>query len=854
MKTFTVTTIIFLVALIRAVSQPYFPADDHIFRTDVIPRVDISIPADTLEWIYDHVDSDKEFHALFVFSAAGEVDSISDVGFRLRGNTSRQSAKKSFKISFNTFVSGRKFHGVEKMNLNGEHNDPSLVRAHLSWNLFENMLVAGSRSNHVEVYINSQYFGLYINVEHVDEEFVESRFKNKFGNLYKCLYPANLSYLGTNENDYKTNGYELHTNVEQDDYSDLINFIKTLNNSTAATLPQNLEPIFNINGFLRYLAVEIFTGHWDAYSFNKNNFYLYNNPFTGKFEFLPYDVDNTFGIDWFGIDWGTRNIYQWWSNNEDRPLTSKTLSNQVYRDRFSFFMNELVTKYANPDSYFSEIDAIKSKINNSAENDFYRTLDYGWNFNDFNRSYTEALGSHVKYGIKPYITTRVNSIKNQLVLNPISPIIENVYHNFPQPTEPIIVSAWLTDDEENPTMKLIYQIDGGTEHQADMVLQGGNTYSVSIPGIYPSGTITFYLVGTDKSSNTTREPSFGVYTISVGVSTSTLVINELMAANTNSIVDNYGQADDWMELKNIGNEPINLKGKYLSDDSTDKAKWSLPDITLSPGEFFIVWADNDTKQGPNHANFKLSQNGETIYLSDGFENNYALIEALTFSPQDENISYGKNQNNEFVQQDFISPGAENLLNEGAYITMNFNMNQQILLGNFKPNEDFIDIAGNFNNWSGGEKVFDSNEDGIYSMTLFGFFSGEEIQYKARINGSWGTAEFPDLGGEGNRKYQVQNGLNTLSHWYNDEETSIKHQCFVDALQVYPNPSQGGAIVISGLDTSLGQLTLYDLSGKVVWKSFIQESVVQLELNLHSGIYLLTGIQKGQKVTIKLIVS
>jgi hypothetical protein len=848
---FFLSFLLFL-SFFRGASQPFFPADDHIFRTDVIPRVDITIDADSLQWIYDHVDSDVEFHALFVFSAVGEVDSIADVGFRLRGNTSRFSAKKSFKVSFNSFESGRKFHGIEKMNLNGEHNDPSIIRAHLAWNLFAKMQVPGSRSNHVDVYINNQYYGLYINVEHVDEEFVESRFDNKFGNLYKCLYPANLSYLGTNENDYKNNGYELHTNVDKDDYSDLINFIKTLNNSTSSTLPQNIEPIFNINGFLRYLAVEIFTGHWDAYSFNKNNFYLYNNPYTGKFEFLPYDVDNTFGIDWFGIDWGTRNIYSWWADWEDRPLTSKILSNQVYRDRFSFFMNELVTRYADPTPYFAEIDGIKSKINTSAENDVYRTLDYGWDFNDFNRSYTEALGAHVKYGIKPYITARVNSIKTQLDLNPISPIIENVYHNYPQPSEIITISAWLTDDEENPAIKVYYQIDGGTEHTLDMALQTGNTYSVSIPAVYPSGTVTYYLVATDKSNTTTREPSVGAYSIKVGISNSTLAINELMTGNTISVVDNYGQTDDWVELKNTGSASLSLKGKYLTDDATDKTKWGLPDVTLQPGGFFLIWADNDTKQGPNHANFKLSQSGETLSLFDSFENNYALIETLTFTPQDDDVSYGKNETNVFVQQDFITPGDENQLESAAYITMNFNMNEQLLKGNFIPGEDYLDIAGTFNDWNGGDKIYDANGDGIYSITLFGFSANQEIQYKARINGSWATAEFSELGGDGNRKYIVGKGLNTLTHWYNDEETALAQYQSNGSLQVYPNPSHGGSFEVSGAD-DLGRLVLYDLSGKVVWGAFIQESVVQLNLSLQPGIYLLTAMNKGQKIAKKILV-
>ncbi|MBL0099981.1 MAG: CotH kinase family protein [Saprospiraceae bacterium] len=54
----------------------------------------------------------------------------------MRGNTSRVSAKKSFKIKFNHFGSG-KFYGLSDLNLNGEHNDPSIVRSKLSWDMMK---------------------------------------------------------------------------------------------------------------------------------------------------------------------------------------------------------------------------------------------------------------------------------------------------------------------------------------------------------------------------------------------------------------------------------------------------------------------------------------------------------------------------------------------------------------------------------------------------------------------------------------------------------------------------------------------------------------------------------------------
>jgi spore coat protein CotH len=155
-------------------SQPSFPDNGQLYVDTVVPAVYIEIHPDTLAWIYANPDSDKEFRAVFVFDNGSVRDTVEQVGFRLRGNTSRNSKKKSFKVSFNTFIPGGKYHGVEKMNLNGEHNDPSVMRSKLMWDILRRWNIPAPRANHVRVHINGSYFGLYINVEHIDEEFALS--------------------------------------------------------------------------------------------------------------------------------------------------------------------------------------------------------------------------------------------------------------------------------------------------------------------------------------------------------------------------------------------------------------------------------------------------------------------------------------------------------------------------------------------------------------------------------------------------------------------------------------------------------------------------------------------------------
>tara|TARA_B000000532_G_scaffold238342_1_gene226636 strand:- start:443 stop:994 length:552 start_codon:yes stop_codon:yes gene_type:complete len=105
-----------------------------------------------------------------------------------------------------------------------------------------------------------------------------------------------------------------------------------------------------------------------------------------------------------------------------------------------------------------------------------------------------------------------------------------------------------------------------------------------------------------------------------------------MASNDFTAVDEFGEFDDWIEIYNKGNESINLTGYFLSDDVNNLTKYTFPDVTLDPDQYFIVWADDDEEdQGDyNHATFKLSASGESVYLSD---QNLNLIDNCVFGEQ-----------------------------------------------------------------------------------------------------------------------------------------------------------------------------------------------------------------------------
>ena len=391
------------------------PANNDVFLQNEVAEVHISLSANNLNTLLgDSLYSDYHFPATFYYYSSAHNDTIQNVGFRVRGNTSRSANKKSFKVSFNEYTQGKKFKGIEKMNLVGQHNDPSLLRYWMSLTTLNTNDLINSRSSYVKLYINGEYKGIYFNVEHIDDEFLEKRFiGDDHGNLYKCTWGADLKYKGSNQSSYY-GPYELKTNKSANDYSDLIQFIQTLNSISDGDFPCFIEDYFEVELYLKTLAAEMIIGHWDGYAFNKNNYYLYQQPSSGKFVFIEYDMDNTFGIDWFGIDWANRDLNNWHSN--DRPLVERLLSYPFYNHLFNSYLSQILNNL-NVSGWYTDLQAKKSLISSAVQSDSYYSMDYGFQYSDFLNAIDNNYGAHVTKGVAEYLNERINSGLNQIQNN-----------------------------------------------------------------------------------------------------------------------------------------------------------------------------------------------------------------------------------------------------------------------------------------------------------------------------------------------------------------------------------------------------------------------------------------------------
>lgn len=647
------------------------PVAGTIFDDTIVPEIEIEIDPDSLTKLFlpENLESYHEYPAKFIFKTPTMSDTIEQIGFRLRGNTSRQSKKKSYKISFNTFHKGRKYYGLEKMNINGEHNDPSIIRSKLCWDQFKFLNVPSSRANHVKLFINKKYYGLYINVEHIDENFLKTRFSNNSGNLYKCLWPADLTYRGSDPELYKfmqgdRRTYDLKTNKSLDDYSGFAHFITVLNQSNAQTFEQEIQKVFNVDGYLRMLAVDVATGNWDNHWYLKNNFYLYHNPQNDLFEFIPYDYDNTFGIDWFNINWGNRTIYNWGHPSEPRPLATRILDVPRFKDRFSFYLNLLLEQSYNNSVLDPKIDFTHQLITAAAEADKERTLDYGFTISDFHKSYDEALSLHVKYGIKPFIWTRVTTAKAELILNDIAPIVYNVRATHSGGSTQIL--AQIMDDNEGLSVDVLWSINNILQPKVELYDDGMHNDGAAGDFVYggalnlagQSGRLAFYLDITDSKAQHTFAPvdaPQNSFILHIGQPAPRVVINEFLAKNDAVNSDASGNFADWIELFNADTIPHNLNGFFLSDNPENAIKWALPDTVLNPGEFLLLWCDSDPEKGKLHTNFKLSAKGEFISLAQKSATQVTILDSLSFGKQKADISYGRSEDGSQSWKYFNTP-------------------------------------------------------------------------------------------------------------------------------------------------------------------------------------------------------
>lgn len=264
------------------------------------------------------------------------------VGFRLKGAASLNYSwnagnyKLPFRLKFDEFEDtypetwNQRFYGFRETTMAPNAFDPSLLREKVANEVFRLAGVPSPRTAYYRVYIDLGqglvYNGVYTMVEAVEDQMLLDQFGEERGTLYKPF----ATLLGwTRESDFPQQNNRTTT-----DFSDIRALIRALNDTdlrsgNPAQWRANLETVFDVDLFLKYLAVNNTIVSWDAYGIVPHNYYLYHHS-SGQLRWIPWDQNNSFYLDPdAGVDLALTEV-----DDTDGPLIRYLADDPVYWARY----------------------------------------------------------------------------------------------------------------------------------------------------------------------------------------------------------------------------------------------------------------------------------------------------------------------------------------------------------------------------------------------------------------------------------------------------------------------------------------------------------------------------------------
>jgi spore coat protein CotH len=346
------------------------PNHDEVFEDTLVRRFDFVVTADRWQSILD--DMTATYGEFGRPSGPGLIDTDEDpifvpadvyyngtqwyrVGIRFKGNSSLQGAwqrgilKLSFKMDFDEFeddypqIDNQRFYGFKKFSLKSNYDDLSLLREKVASDVYRKAGVPVSHTAFYTLYVDHgdgpEYFGLYTLVEEVDGEVLDTQFTSDDGNLYKPEGFGASFVDGSFDEAY----FEKKTNEDEEDWSDILALFAALHDDTASTDPAtwraNLESVFDVDGFLKYLAVNGIIQNWDSYGKMTQNYYLYNDPETSKLTWVPWDNNEALQEGKQGgalaLNFSNMEANSW-------PLIENLYADDIYKAQYDYYLFEVI--------------------------------------------------------------------------------------------------------------------------------------------------------------------------------------------------------------------------------------------------------------------------------------------------------------------------------------------------------------------------------------------------------------------------------------------------------------------------------------------------------------------------------
>jgi len=479
---------------------------DNLFDTDQVVDIQLDFPQSDywVQLVYNYNNMDllgtEYIPANLTLTDLTGTYTFDSVGVRLKGNSSsgHPGDKKSFKIDFNKYITGQNYDGLKKLNFNNGFKDPTFMREKIFFDISLEHGVPAPRANYATVSYNGVPWGFYTMVEQIDDQFLDWRILDDDGNLFKAGsnfgpggVEASLGYIGSAQASYESS-YELKSNENANDWTDLIEFIDFINNTSDSEFETGLAGKLDLGPFLGSVALDNLFSNLDSYTQSARNYYIYHNLSTDKWQWIKWDGNEAFGTYGFmgGLTPSNLDIYYYSFN---RPLIERVFASQSLYDQYTSEICFLLSTVFNPDYLNPIIDNLKILI----KEDVYADNNKMYSNTYFDTNIESNISSGGPPGLKSFIQDRYDFLIGAVDCTPHAQI-ESM-----EMAKPMIVpnpsssTFKLVGELAYPLQFTLRTIDGKLV-KSDILLNSSDRIDISYlePNVYflHIGTDTFKLI------------------------------------------------------------------------------------------------------------------------------------------------------------------------------------------------------------------------------------------------------------------------------------------------------------------------------------------------------------------------
>jgi len=270
-------------------SEPLY--DPNVLRTVFLDFEDANWEAELMAFWHTDVEVPAKM------TVDGKI--IKEVAVHFRGSSSFMMVPAGRKHSINIDVDygdkQQRLLGYKSLELLNSNGDPTFMRAVLYDQMAQKYLVA-PKANFMRIVINGENWGIYQNTQAFNADLIQDNFQTKKGNRWKVPgnpgAQAGLAYIGDDVAAYR-NHYEIKTKDDPKAWADLIHLTKVLSQTPPDQLEKALEPILDVDGALKFLAMDKATINTDGFWVRMSDYSIYEDE-KGKFHIIPHDANETF--------------------------------------------------------------------------------------------------------------------------------------------------------------------------------------------------------------------------------------------------------------------------------------------------------------------------------------------------------------------------------------------------------------------------------------------------------------------------------------------------------------------------------------------------------------------------------